>query len=216
MEPRTCLHQTCDIFTQPSFSAVGRLRFEAVASFTLDPATTYTVVFYSGSGDTVSLGGTSSIAEDASSLAGWSIRDKFHHQDSLTSNWADPRQISALSGSTSRAHPRPRSPTLPRRRTTPWKRSRTRRTPSARRTSISWRPPAETRYRKSTYSRCRTEGTLALSGTAVTAGDEISKTEHRRRESQVHARHRRNRSGLRKFRLPGGRQLPYEHEQPIA
>ena len=167
--------QTCDIFTQPSFSAVGRLRFEAAASFTLDPATTYTVVFYSGSGDNVSLGGTSSIAEDASSLAGWSIRDKFHHQDS-DSNWQIPGSVRSIRidiEGTPKA-PVANSPTSTDH--TVETVEDTAHTFSAAHFNFMATASGDA-LSKVHILTLPDEGTLALSGTAVTAGDEISKTD---------------------------------------
>ena len=86
---------TCTTLTAPSSFTVGRLPYDAPDDLTLDPATTYTVVFtYSGTGN-LELGGTSRIAEDASSLAGWSIRDKFHNQ-LADDTWATPGSVRSI------------------------------------------------------------------------------------------------------------------------
>ena len=91
---------TCKALTTPSsYTLLGRLTYLAPSSLTLDPETTYSVVFYSpqvsGANVNVGLGGTSSTAEDASSLLGWSIRDKFHNQNADDS-WTSPGSVRSI------------------------------------------------------------------------------------------------------------------------
>ena len=166
---------TCWIFTSPGSFTVGRLPYDAPDDLTLDPATTYTVVFtYSGTGN-LELGGTSSRDEDASSLAGWSIRDKFHNQ-LADDRWDTPGSVRSIRidiEGTPKA-PVANSPTA---------------IDSAVSTSINMAhtfSASHFNFRATTSGDTLSKvhiltlpnrGTLALSGTAVTAGDAITRAQ---------------------------------------
>ena len=166
---------TCTTLTAPSSFTVGRLPYDAPDDLTLDPATTYTVVFtYSGTGN-LELGGTSSIAEDASSLAGWSIRDKFHNQ-LVDDTWATPGSVRSIRID---IEGKPKAPVA--------------NSPTAIDSAVSTSINTAHTFSAAHFNFIATtsgdalskvhiltlpnRGTLALSGVEATAGDEISKTD---------------------------------------
>ena len=67
----------CTDLTPPASSAAGPLTFNAPAGSTLTAGTTYMVVFKTPGGDQVHVDATTSDDEDSSSLPDWSIRDLF-------------------------------------------------------------------------------------------------------------------------------------------
>ena len=67
----------CTDLTAPASFAAGPLTFNAPAGSTLTAGTTYMVVFKTPGGDPVQVDATTSDDEDSSSLPDWSIRDLF-------------------------------------------------------------------------------------------------------------------------------------------
>ena len=76
---------TCTDLTAPDASPAGLLVFTA-PDMALEASTTYSVVFSSPGDEQVILDATDSDNEDASSLPGWSIRNRSQHK---TTNWQD-------------------------------------------------------------------------------------------------------------------------------
>ena len=165
----------CTALTPPDSFAAGTLAFTAPVGHTLDANTTYSFTMRTP-GDTgnVTMSGTTSTAEDASSLAGWSIRDMFHARpsnvwSSISSDKSFRIAIEGIAKSGVAGAPTSTDNTV---ETV----VDTAHTFSAAHFNFMATTSGDA-LSKVHILTLPDEGTLALSGVEVTAGDEISKTD---------------------------------------